>query len=91
MALLVTVQLSYELSFPIGKGMIVDLDSAVEARVASLGEEVRTRPLDKSSNRRSLGSNRLKNVGLGLLALPVAPTGAIMTGPREPPKSANSP
>ena len=91
MVLFVTVQLSYELSFRISKRNGRRFGFCRGAEVASLGEEVQNRPLDKSSNGLSLGSNRLENVGLGLLSLPVAPAGGSMTGPREPPKSANSP
>lgn len=56
MALFLTVQLTYTLSFRIGKGMLVDLDSTIGPRVASLEEEARTQPLNKSSNGRSLSS-----------------------------------
>ena len=56
MALFLPVQLTYTLSFRIGKGMLVDLDSTIGPRVARLEEEARTQPLNKSSHGHSLSS-----------------------------------
>lgn len=81
MTLFFPVRLTFQLSLRIGKGMSVDLDSAVGAGMASRGDEIQTRPFDKSSNGRSLGSNGLENSGLGLPSPPVTPTGATITGP----------
>ena len=54
--------MTYKLSFRIGEGMVVDLDPAVGAGLVTRGlvirgDEIRTRPRDKSSKGRSLGSN----------------------------------